>query len=300
MAGFCIRDQKSRWGSCSRQGRIALNFRLVQMPPFVSDYVLLHELMHLNSRIIHGGSGGWSNWRVRGYRAAERWLKTEGRSLVLGTGQQPDCFLVSAYDAARRHTVAQFDRGGWPTPTPLSATRTMQTSRGSCAIDFRTRTRAPTRRRFSRSPPRMRPHLAIEVDGEAAGAIGYVSAPMSNGYSAEIGYWLGEAHWGRGIATEALALVTDHVFTTRISCGSLRCPLPTISASIRVLEKAGYVREAILRSSSVKYGMPRDQALVRARQCRLEGGHVGSMCSFSGCAALEAGHCPAGRMRHHF
>jgi predicted metal-dependent hydrolase len=81
VAGFSIRDQKSRWGSCSRHGRIALNFRLVQMPPFVSDYVLLHELMHLKQQ-----NHSRRFWRLvevacPEYRAAERWLKTEGRSL---------------------------------------------------------------------------------------------------------------------------------------------------------------------------------------------------------------------------
>ena len=45
-----IRNQRSRWGSCSRRGVIALNFRLVQMPPAVCDYVLLHELMHLRQQ----------------------------------------------------------------------------------------------------------------------------------------------------------------------------------------------------------------------------------------------------------
>ena len=41
-----IRDQASRWGSCSRRGTISLNWRLVQVPPLVREYVLLHELMH--------------------------------------------------------------------------------------------------------------------------------------------------------------------------------------------------------------------------------------------------------------
>lgn len=81
VAGFTIRNQKSRWGSCSRDGRIALNFRLVQMPPRVSDYVLLHELMHLKQR-----DHSRRFWRlVEGicpeFRAAERWLKTDGRVL---------------------------------------------------------------------------------------------------------------------------------------------------------------------------------------------------------------------------
>ena len=76
-----IRDQRSRWGSCSRSGAIALNFRLVQMPPAVSDYVLLHELMHLRQQ-----NHSRRYWRLveevcPEFRAAERWLRMEGRSL---------------------------------------------------------------------------------------------------------------------------------------------------------------------------------------------------------------------------
>jgi predicted metal-dependent hydrolase len=47
-----IRNQKWRWGSCSRNGHICLNWRLVQMPDAVRDYVLIHELMHLR-RLDH-------------------------------------------------------------------------------------------------------------------------------------------------------------------------------------------------------------------------------------------------------
>jgi predicted metal-dependent hydrolase len=47
VAGVTVRDQRSRWGSCSPAGRISLNWRLVQVPPLVRDYVLLHELTHL-------------------------------------------------------------------------------------------------------------------------------------------------------------------------------------------------------------------------------------------------------------
>ncbi|MDQ3566098.1 MAG: M48 family metallopeptidase [Pseudomonadota bacterium] len=42
-----VRNQRWRWGSCSRKGRICLNWRLVQMPDSVRDYVMIHELMHL-------------------------------------------------------------------------------------------------------------------------------------------------------------------------------------------------------------------------------------------------------------
>ena len=47
VAGVTVRDQRSRWGSCSPAGRISLNWRLVQVPSLVRDYVLLHELTHL-------------------------------------------------------------------------------------------------------------------------------------------------------------------------------------------------------------------------------------------------------------
>jgi RimJ/RimL family protein N-acetyltransferase len=104
-------------------------------------------------------------------------------------------------------------------------------------------------------------NLAIEVDGEAAGAIGYVRGTDVERYSAEIGYWLGEEFWCRGIVSEALALVSEHAFVTVNLLRLFALPFADNVASIRVLEKAGYVREAILRSSSVKFGHPRDQAL---------------------------------------
>lgn len=76
-----IRNQRSRWGSCSRSGAISLNFRLVQMPAWVADYVLIHELMHLQQQ-----NHGPRFWRLveqacPGFRDAERWLRRQGRSL---------------------------------------------------------------------------------------------------------------------------------------------------------------------------------------------------------------------------
>jgi predicted metal-dependent hydrolase len=81
VTGMSVRNQKSRWGSCSRHGRIALNFRLVQMPQHVSDYVILHELMHLKQQ-----NHSVRFWRLvenvcPDFRGAERWLKTDGRAL---------------------------------------------------------------------------------------------------------------------------------------------------------------------------------------------------------------------------
>jgi len=70
-----VRDQRSRWGSCSRRGTISLNWRLIQTPPFVSDYIILHELMHL--RQMNHSRQFWREVEsvCPVFREAERWLK---------------------------------------------------------------------------------------------------------------------------------------------------------------------------------------------------------------------------------
>jgi predicted metal-dependent hydrolase len=81
VARVTIRDQRSRWGSCSPKGHIALNFRLLLMPADVREYVLVHELMHLKQpnhsrrfwRLVEGACSG--------FREAERWLRKHGPSL---------------------------------------------------------------------------------------------------------------------------------------------------------------------------------------------------------------------------
>jgi [ribosomal protein S5]-alanine N-acetyltransferase len=102
-------------------------------------------------------------------------------------------------------------------------------------------------------------NLAIEVDGEAAGAIGFIPGRDIERYSAEIGYWLGRKYWGRGIATDALRTLTEHLFREGDVLRLFALPFADNAASARVLEKAGYVCEGRLRSSSVKGGVPRDQ-----------------------------------------
>lgn len=81
VAKVTIRSQRSRWGSCSRTGAIALNFRLVQMPPAVADYVLIHELTHLKQQ--NHGRRFWSlvERACPSFRDAERWLRRHGRAL---------------------------------------------------------------------------------------------------------------------------------------------------------------------------------------------------------------------------
>ena len=71
-----VRNQKSRWGSCSRRGTISLNWRLVQTPDFVCDYILLHELAH--RRHMNHSDRFWSEVErlCPDFRTAEHWIKT--------------------------------------------------------------------------------------------------------------------------------------------------------------------------------------------------------------------------------
>jgi predicted metal-dependent hydrolase len=70
-----VRNQKSRWGSCSRRGTISLNWRLIQAPDFVRDYIILHELAH--RRQMNHSEKFWQEVErlFPDYLLAERWLK---------------------------------------------------------------------------------------------------------------------------------------------------------------------------------------------------------------------------------
>lgn len=110
-------------------------------------------------------------------------------------------------------------------------------------------------------------NLAIDVGGEAVGGFGFVPGNDVERFSAEVGYWLGEDYWGRGIATEGLKLLAAYAFAERNLLRLFALPLADNAGSRRVLEKAGFVLEGTLRSSCVKYGKIKDQlmfALVNA------------------------------------
>lgn len=76
-----VRNQRSRWGSCSAGGAISLNWRLVQAPESVRDYIICHELAHL--REMNHSDRFWAEVEnlFPDWREAERWLKRNG-SLV--------------------------------------------------------------------------------------------------------------------------------------------------------------------------------------------------------------------------
>jgi predicted metal-dependent hydrolase len=78
-----VRNQRSRWGSCSAHGTVSLNWRLVQTPDGVRDYIIYHELMHLLE--MNHGDRFWARVEAvcPGWREAERWLKRHGSLLGL-------------------------------------------------------------------------------------------------------------------------------------------------------------------------------------------------------------------------
>ena len=83
LKSVSVRNQRSRWGSCSAGGMVSLNWRLVQTPDSVRDYIIYHELMHL--REMNHSDRFWTRvaevcpW----WRDAERWLKRNGSLLGL-------------------------------------------------------------------------------------------------------------------------------------------------------------------------------------------------------------------------
>src|SRR5690349_6778280 len=110
-------------------------------------------------------------------------------------------------------------------------------------------------------------NFAIDLQGEAIGGNGCRILEDVHSKTVEIGYWLGEPFWGRGIATVALAQTTEYAFLT-FSLERLQAPVFEWNpASARVLEKAGYVLEGRLWRSIFKDGRLADSLLyARLRQ----------------------------------
>ena len=212
FSGFTIRNQRSRWGSCSRTGRIALNFRLVQMPAFVSDYVLVHELMHLRQQ----------NHSIRFWRLVEAVVPGISRRGGLARGTRPRtalmkltgvCCIVRPWrlddaDSVVRHAnnvnVARQLRDRFPHPyTRANAIGFLKTAVGAADAS----------------------NLAIDVNGEAVGAIGFVcgvDVEAPSGRDRLLARRAGP--WGRGITTEALILGETITPSARSTCsGSSRC-----------------------------------------------------------------------------
>ncbi len=97
-------------------------------------------------------------------------------------------------------------------------------------------------------------NLAIVFEGGPVGGVGFKRQNDLNRLTAETGYWVGEAYWGRGLATEALRLATAYAFDRFDFERVQACVLEGNPASRRVVEKAGFALEGRLRRNAVKDG----------------------------------------------
>jgi [ribosomal protein S5]-alanine N-acetyltransferase len=97
-------------------------------------------------------------------------------------------------------------------------------------------------------------HLAIALEGKAVGGIGVVAGEGVARHTAQFGYWLGESYWGRGIATAAARAMVAHVFSGSYFVRLEAAVFVWNPASMRILEKVGFVREGVLRKSVFKDG----------------------------------------------
>jgi RimJ/RimL family protein N-acetyltransferase len=104
-------------------------------------------------------------------------------------------------------------------------------------------------------------HLAITVHDEAVGGMSAMRGRENARFTAEVGYWLGEEHWGRGIGTAALAAFAAELFRhtdlERLEAGVFT----SNHASMRVLEKAGFTCEGVRRRMFFKHGVFEDDAM---------------------------------------
>jgi RimJ/RimL family protein N-acetyltransferase len=104
-------------------------------------------------------------------------------------------------------------------------------------------------------------NFAIEVEGAAVGAIGLKLKDDIERVGAEVGYWVGEPFWGLGILSEVVPTFTKWAITefqlTRVEA----IVFEWNPASARVLEKAGFVREGVMRRSALKDGQIIDRIL---------------------------------------
>lgn len=78
-----VRDQRSRWGSCSSRGTLSFNYRLLFAPPKVLDYVVVHELCHLTH--MNHSKDFWNlvEQIMPDYRIYKQWLRDHGHELTL-------------------------------------------------------------------------------------------------------------------------------------------------------------------------------------------------------------------------
>jgi RimJ/RimL family protein N-acetyltransferase len=168
-------------------------------------------------------------------------IRTPGA--ILRPWQQDDVFSLARH--ADNPRIAACMRDLFPSPYTMDDARrfiAMATGRTSCLL------------------------LAIVVQDEAVGGIGIHPLEDVHRGTAEIGYWLAEPFWGRGIVTDAVRALVPVAFERT---GAARIQAGIFSnnpASMRVLEKGGFIREAVHRNAITKNGVLMDEVMyVRFR-----------------------------------
>jgi ribosomal-protein-alanine N-acetyltransferase len=111
------------------------------------------------------------------------------------------------------------------------------------------------------SRQKSRVSFVIDVNGEACGGIGLKLGEDIESGTAEVGYWLGKEHWGRGVMSAALITLCQYAFDSLGLIRLFAVPIVWNSASFRVLEKAGFQREGTLRKACTKDGTVADMAM---------------------------------------
>lgn len=103
--------------------------------------------------------------------------------------------------------------------------------------------------------------FAITVDDKAVGSIGAFRCDNIHFRTAEMGYYIGEPYWGNGMATGAVKQICSYVFEHTDIIRIFAEPFAYNTASCRVLEKAGFQLEGILRSNAIKNGKVLDMKM---------------------------------------
>ena len=107
-------------------------------------------------------------------------------------------------------------------------------------------------------PPRF---FAIEVDKQLVGSIGIVTKTDIYRKNFEIGYFLAEEHWGKGIATRAIKAATSYAFKNFDIVRVYAEPFSDNTGSRKALEKAGFILEATLKNNVIKNGIIKDSCI---------------------------------------
>ena len=113
---------------------------------------------------------------------------------------------------------------------------------------------------------------AVCIDDKAVGGCGVHAGGGALSCNAEIGYWIGRAHWGRGLGTAVVQALTARAFADR-EVMRVFAPVHAYNpASLRVLVRNGFEQEGVLRLSAVKAGMVIDRVLMARHRPGVVGG----------------------------